>query len=92
MRGTPENLPLAGNPFISVPLLFLAMIFPSSMVMISSKPSRSKSPNDRDESDEMREIGAVSGELLFTIYPNGILYSKWPVPIVSNQKYWLSVM
>ena len=63
MRGTPEKSPLAGNPFTSVPLLFLAMILPSSMVMISSNPSWSKSPNARDESEEMREIEAIPGEL-----------------------------
>ena len=73
MRGTPENSPLVGNPFTSVPLLFFAIILPSSMVMISSKPSRSKSPNARDESEEMRAIGALSEWKESLINPTGIL-------------------
>ena len=77
MRGTPEKSPLAGNPFTSIPLLFLAMILPSSMVMISSKPSRSKSPNARDESEEMREIGALSEWRDSLIKPTGILDSSF---------------
>ena len=64
-----------GNPFTSVPLLFLAMILPSSMVIISSNPSWSKSPNARDESEEMREIGALSEWRKSLIKPAGFVDS-----------------